>query len=120
MATQDKCCTLVPYFKIAPGEMENFKQLCQKLVAKTNDEPKCLYYGFSFNGELAYCREGYADASGVLAHLENIASLLDEILKISDLSRLEIHGVKEELEKLRQPLAHLKPQFFVLEYGFRH
>ena len=36
-----------------------------------------------------------------------------------ELTRLEIHGPEEELAKLREPLAHLKPQFFVLEYGFR-
>jgi len=32
---------------------------------------------------------------------------------------LEIHGSKEELAKLREPLAELNPQFFILEYGFR-
>jgi len=40
-------------------------------------------------------------------------------LKISELIRLEIHGPEQELEKLREPLAELKPQFFVLKYGFR-
>jgi len=38
---------------------------------------------------------------------------------MAELARLEIHGPEEELAKLRGPLAHLKPQFFVLEYGFR-
>ena len=26
---------------------------------------------------MAHCREGYADAEGVLAHLENVGELLD-------------------------------------------
>jgi hypothetical protein len=68
---------------------------------------------------LVHCREGYQDADGVLTHLQNVGALLVEALKISELTRLEIHGPKEELAKLREPLAHLKPQFFVLEYGFR-
>jgi len=34
-------------------------------------------------------------------------------LKIADLNRLEVHGPVAELEKLRTPLAHLKPAWFV-------
>jgi len=119
MATKDTCCTIVPYFKIASGKIEDFKALCERFVEKTNNEAKCLYYGFSFNGEQAYCREGYQDAEGVLTHLENVGSLLEEALKIAELTCLEIHGSETELAKLREPLVHLKPNFFVLEYGFR-
>jgi hypothetical protein len=67
-----------------------------------------------------HCREGYEDAEGVLFHLDNVGTLLNEALKISDLTRLEIHGPEEELAKLREPLAELNPEYFVLEYGFRH
>ena len=119
MATQDTCCSIVPYFKIYSSKIEAFKELCEKFVEKTNEEPKCLYYGFSFDGDQVHCREGYEDAEGVLTHLENVGSLLEEALKIADLTRLEIHGPEEELAKLREPLANLKPQFFTLEYGFR-
>ena len=119
MATQDKCCTIVPYFKVQSGKLEAFKALCEQFVEKTSAEPKCLYYGFSFDGDQVHCREGYEDAEGALAHLENVGSLLEEALKISDLTRLEIHGLEEELAKLRGPMADLKPQAFVLKYGFR-
>ncbi len=50
MATQDKCCTIVPYLKVLSGKLEAFKELCEKFVEKSKDEPKCLYYGFSFDG----------------------------------------------------------------------
>lgn len=119
MATQDKCCTIVPYFKVQSGKLEAFKMLCERFVEKTDEESKCLFYGFSFNEDLAHCREGYEDAEGVLAHLENVGSLLEEALKIADLTRLEIHGPEEELAKLREPLSSLSPRFFTLEYGFR-
>ena len=119
MATQDKCCTIVPYFKVQSGKLDAFKKLCEQLVEKTSTEPKCLYYGFSFAGDQAHCREGYADAEGALAHLENVGMLLQEAMKISEITRLEIHGPEEELAKLREPLAELQPQFFTLEYGFR-
>src|SRR5436190_11037755 len=119
MATQDRCCTVVPYFKVHAGRLESFKGLCEEFVEKSSSEPKCLYYGFSFDGDDAHCREGYADAEGVLTHLQNVGALLQELLKISDLTRLEVHGPPQELAKLRGPLADFKPQFFTLEFGFR-
>lgn len=119
MSTQDKCCTIVPYFKVSSGHLEEFKRLSEQFVEKTSGEKKCLYYGFCFNGDQAHCREGYADAEGLLAHLDNIGALLDEALKISEITRLEVHGPEQELEKLREPLAGLGPEYFTLEYGFR-
>lgn len=78
-----------------------------------------MFYGFSFDGNQAHCREGYQDAEGLLTHLDNIGTLLEEALEIADLTRLEIHGPESELAKLREKLADIKPQFFSLEYGFR-
>lgn len=118
MATNDKGVTIHPYFKVSTGKLEAFKELCEQFVGKSIQEPKCLYYGFSFDGDLAFCREGYEDAEGLLIHLENVGSLLEKALEISELIRLEIHGPEKELAKLREPLANLKPQFFTLEYGF--
>lgn len=119
MATDDTCCTIVPYFRVHDGKLPEFRALCEQFVAKTRSEPACLYYGFSFDGDQVHCREGYRDAEGLLAHLENVGELLQQALKISDVLRLEVHGPEGELQKLREPLADLKPQFFTLEYGFR-
>jgi len=119
MATEDKCCTIVPYFKVKDGKLDDFRALCDQFVEKTSTESKCLYYGFSFDDDMAHCREGYEDAGGLLAHLENVGDLLQQALTIADISRLEVHGPEEELVKLRGPLSDLNPQYFVLEYGFR-
>ncbi len=119
MATQDKCCTIVPYFKIHDGQLDAFRALCERFVEKTSEEAKCLYYGFSFDGDEVHCREGYEDADGLLAHLESVGTLIGEALEISDIIRMEVHGPDQELAKLREPLAELNPQFFALEYGFR-
>lgn len=119
MTTQDTGCSLAPYFKVNPGQLENFKTLCQQFVDKTHEEPGCLYYGFSFNGDQVHCREAYQNADALLAHLNNVGALLEKSLQIAELTRLEIHGPEAELAKLREPLAQLKPEFFTLEYGFR-
>lgn len=119
MATNDTCCTIVPYFKIHDGKLQAFREMCEQFVEKTSKEPKCLYYGFSFDGDQCHCREGYQDADGALAHLENVGAMLGELLKFAEMTRLEVHGPEAELAKLRGPLAGFKPQFFTLEYGFR-
>ncbi len=100
--------------------MDAFKALCEQFMAKVSNEPKCLYYGFSFDGDEAHCREGYADAEGMLYHNQNVAELFAEVQKVAAVTRLEVHGPKEELDKLREPLAKMQPKFFILEYGFRH
>lgn len=119
MATDDTCCTLVPYFKVHDGKLADFKALCERFVAKTGEEEKVLFYGFSFDGDQAHCREGYRDAAGILAHLDNVGPLLEEALSMAEITRLEVHGPEAELAQLREPLAALSPQFFTLEYGFR-
>jgi len=62
-----------------------------------------------------FCREGYESAKGVLAHLDHVGALLAEMLKVADLTRVELHGPADELEKLKRPLAHINPAWFALE-----
>lgn len=119
MATQDRSVSVHPYFKVNDGKMDAFKQLCERFVATTGTEPACLYYGFSFNGDEAFCREAYDGAEGALAHLANVGALLQEALTISSLTRLEVHGAAGELAKLQAPLAAFNPTYFTLEYGIR-
>jgi quinol monooxygenase YgiN len=107
--------TLHPYFKVHPGKLEAFKAGFPAFVEKTASEEKNLFYEFTVNGDEVFCREGYADAEGLLAHLENVGALLAEALKIADLVRLEVHGPAAQLEKLKAPLAHLNPAWFVAE-----
>jgi quinol monooxygenase YgiN len=104
--------TLHPYFKVHPGKLDAFKAGFPAFVEKTASEEKNLFYEFTVNGDEVFCREGYADAEGLLAHLENVGALLAEALKIADLIRVEVHGPAAELEKLKEPLAHLKPAWF--------
>ena len=112
MSSLSSFVSLHPYFKVHPGKLEAFKAGFAAFAEKTKGEPKNLFYEFSVNGDEIFCREGYVDAAGLLAHLENVGALLAEALKIADLVRLEVHGPAGELEKLKAPLAHLKPAWF--------
>jgi hypothetical protein len=106
-----------PYFKAHPAKLAEFKAAMPAFVEKAAGESKNLYYEFTCNGDEIFCREGYVGAEGVLTHLDNVGALLGEALKIADITRLEIHGPEEELEKLKRPLAHLNPAWFVSECG---
>ncbi|NJD34068.1 MAG: hypothetical protein FIA96_04410 [Betaproteobacteria bacterium] len=117
MPHADTCCSLVPYFDVAEGKLDEFKALGPKFVELTRTEPGCVFYAFSFSGQTAHCREGYDDAAALLAHLDNVGATLQEALKIAKLSRLEVHGPAAELDKLRGPLAGLNPQWFELVPG---
>ncbi|HUG10534.1 MAG TPA: hypothetical protein VMM36_05950 [Opitutaceae bacterium] len=119
MTTEDTCCTVVPYFEVPDDYMAAFEAKCDAFVASALKEPGCLYYGFSFNGNIAHCREGYANAEAVLTHVANVSEALGELLTHVKMTRLEVHGPEAELAKLRGPFAPFSPQFFVLECGFR-
>jgi hypothetical protein len=34
MATQDRCCTIHPYFKVNEGKLPAFKALCERFESK--------------------------------------------------------------------------------------
>lgn len=108
-----------PYFTVHPGKLEAFKAALPAFVAKTAAEDKNLYYDFTISGEVVFCREAYVGAEGLLAHLENVGALLGELLKIAELTRLEVHGTAAELERLKAPLADLKPAWFLFECGVK-
>jgi quinol monooxygenase YgiN len=107
--------SLHPYFKVHPGKLEAFRAGMPALVEKTKAEPKNLFYDFTISGDHVLCREGYVDAEGLLAHLANVDALLKEALKIAHLNRREVHEPAEQLDKLKGPLAGLKPTWFVRE-----
>ena len=115
MSVLSNFVSLHPYFKVHPGKLDAVKAGFPRFVEKTATEKDCLFYGFTVNGDEILCREGYTDAEGVLAHLDNIGALLAELLTMADLTRVEVHGLAAELEKLRAPLAHLNPKWFTLE-----
>ncbi len=109
--------TIHPYFKVHAGQMEAARAILAKFIEKTETESKCLYYEFTVNGDTVFCREGYEGAEGALAHLTNVSEPLGEMLQISDLIRLELHGSAAELEKLKEPLSSLSVDWFVYECG---
>jgi quinol monooxygenase YgiN len=119
MSQPTNIVSLHPYFKVHAGKMDASRALLPRFVAKTQEEKLCLWYDFTLEGDTVHCREAYIGAEGVAAHLDNVGALLDEMLKNSDLVRLEIHGPAAELDKLRPRCGPLNPAWFVLQCGIR-
>jgi quinol monooxygenase YgiN len=99
---------------VHPGKLEAVKAPFPRFVEKTATEEKVLFYESSVSGDEIFCREGYTDAEGLLAHLDNVGAVLAELLTMGDLTRIEVHGPATELEKLKKPLAHLNPAWFAI------
>jgi quinol monooxygenase YgiN len=106
--------SLHPYFKVPPDKLDALKAILPEFLAKTRDETGSLFYEFTINGDEVFCREGYVNAEALLMHLENVGEMLAAAQKMARLIRLEVHGPARELEKLKLPLEHLSPVWFVL------
>ena len=117
MNSIERSVSLHPYFKVRAGNLDAARALLPEFVAKTATEEKVLYYEFTINGDEVFCREAYADAGAALAHLTNVGALLDRMLALADLTRLEIHGPAAELARLKEPLEKLNPAWFAYECG---
>ena len=117
MSTFDNAVSIHPYFKIQEGQMEACKSFLAQFNERVANEEKCLYYNFTFKGDEMFCREAYRDAEGVHAHLENCGPVLAEFLKIAEVTRMELHGPAEELEKLKETFAAFNPDYFISECG---
>lgn len=117
MPTPAPTVSLHPYFQVRSGRLNEARALLREFVAKTTSEAEMVGYDFTISGEVVFCREYYLNADAVLAHLANVGPLLDRMLTLADLVRLEIHGPAAELEKLRAPLSALNPTWFTYECG---
>jgi hypothetical protein len=113
----DSMVSIHPYFKAKPGTMPRIKAVLAAFIAKTATEKDNLFYDFTINGDQIFCREAYRGAKGALAHLDNVAGPLGEMLKLADLTRIEIHGPAAELKKLKSPMAKLNPAWFIRQCG---
>jgi len=117
MVHPENVVSIHPYFRVNPGKMSEAKNLLHQMVARTLTESGNLYYDFTINGDVVFCREAYVGAEGLLTHVENIGPVLAELLKMAEVFRLEVHGTNANLEKLKGPLSAFKPEWFVFECG---
>ena len=54
-----------------------------------------------------------------IEHIENVGDIIEKALQISELIQFEIHGQKEDLDQLKEPLKDLDITYFEYLCGFR-
>lgn len=113
----DSAVTLCPYFKFNAGKAEEWKANAETFYEKTKTEDLMMYYGFSYEGERAHCRECYTDAKGLFAHLDNVGETFGKSLTMSSLERIECHAPAEQMEELKahKVLQSVKTEFWTLD-----
>ncbi len=119
MTDPSNVVSIHPYFKVKPGKLAEAKGFLAEMVSRTSTEPANLYYDFTINGDVVFCREAYVGAEGLLHHLDNVGPVLAEFLKIAEVLRVEIHGSAEAITKLKGPMAGLKPEYFEFFTGVK-
>jgi quinol monooxygenase YgiN len=117
MSLFDHSVSINPYFKISDQNRAAAKELLQTFCSLVRNEAGCLYYNFCFKGNVLTCREAYRDAAAVLAHIENCGEALGKFSQVAELFRIELLGPAEELDKLREPLAGMNPEYYVFDCG---
>lgn len=116
----DAHVTIVPYFTVPDGKMDEFKSLFPKFYAGVRaGTDECLYYGFAVRGNQVFCREGYMSADGALAHVGDVNEHLNAALGLVGEGGLDLSvmGPAAELEKMKGPLGLLGAKFWELESG---
>lgn len=117
MSTFKNSVSINPYFKISEENRVAALEMLKVFCDLVKNEPGCLYYNFAFKGNVMTCREAYVDAAAVLAHLANCGEALGKFVKIAELFRIEVLGPAAELDKLREHLDAMNPDYFVLDCG---
>lgn len=119
---EDSTVSFMPFFAIR--DAENFFDVCNRCIEQVKDEPLCLGYGFSVSAgpqqNMAFCRESFLNAQGVISHFHNIEILFKEgLCKYGELVSLQIHGPKDQLDKLREDpmIQEMCPDFYELMPG---
>jgi quinol monooxygenase YgiN len=106
-----------PYFRPREGQREALLALLPAFARRVDHEDGCLYYEFFTDGDLVYCREAYRDAAAFDAHLANVGDLLEQLLALATIDRLEVHGQDPEVDKVRAALGDLAPRCFTFLCG---
>eukprot|EP00931_Biecheleriopsis_adriatica_P070880 TRINITY_DN4470_c0_g1_i4.p1 TRINITY_DN4470_c0_g1~~TRINITY_DN4470_c0_g1_i4.p1 ORF type:complete len:771 (-),score=188.69 TRINITY_DN4470_c0_g1_i4:114-2426(-) len=115
----DRHVTLVPDFTVADGKIEELKQRLSAFYSQSNfSDEECIYLGCATSGNKVVCREGYKDASGVLAAYADAKAPIHAALEIGkEAASIALVGPAAELAKLKETFEALGVVFFETDAG---
>lgn len=121
MFKNDHYIAAFPRYKAHSEEdLSRLIELSNQSVEAAANAPACESYGYSIKGTTICFLEAWENPTALLAHLEKIKPhIIEEMLKISDVVQVDIHGPEEALEKIRKAVEPFGPTFYHFKYGFR-
>jgi quinol monooxygenase YgiN len=91
---------------INKGKLDKFKQVAKIFIERIElNEPDTVSYEWflTADADKCYILEWYRDSKALLAHLDNIRDLYEDLIEVSKITRLEVFG--NPSKEVRQ--AHL-------------
>uniref|UniRef100_A0A7S2FJ12 Uncharacterized protein n=1 Tax=Alexandrium andersonii TaxID=327968 RepID=A0A7S2FJ12_9DINO len=104
----DNAITMIPHFTFGTGDREKFTQHCvafHKVSVKTTDT---LFYGVCHKEGGACIRQGYRNASSMVSYVRESETTMTEVTKYSTLQRVEVHGTRRQLVKVKKQITQIK------------
>eukprot|EP00971_Amphidinium_carterae_P029183 574291-Amphidinium_carterae.1 len=90
--TQDTQVTILPYFTVPDGKMEEFKAGFKGCYSDSRAGTKALlYYGFAVCGNQVVVRESYKSAEAAVQHLKDVSDSVGKLLVLAGKSGLELN-----------------------------
>jgi len=113
---QNTSLMILPRFTVI--DKSKAEPILAEFVKKTRDnDPGCLYYGWSLCGDQLVCEEIYCNAAAVAAHLKNIGPQIGQITAegVCKLDSIELHGPAGEVEKCKKQFDPLGAKYFITD-----
>lgn len=107
-------------FQVCAGKWDAAHSLMEKICNHFGrSEAACLWYEFSTSDSQVTLMNAYTDAAAVEAHMQlaRTSGLLEGNASTLELVGYELHGPKEELDKLEEHFKPLKARFFYIQKG---
>ena len=107
--------------RIHEGKLEEFKKLAEQSIKVVGEkEPDTFIFNWYLNDQETECTvlECFKDSDAMLAHLGNVAHMIQPILEVSDVVQVELHG--EPSKELIDAFGAFKIQRFHYFSGAQH
>jgi len=108
----DQVVVICPYFKVSPEQFGLWKKHCDNFHKAAMEIDGMLYYGMAFNDSGVYIRQGFRTVAALLEDLGRADGSMTEPLKHSALQRVEVHGTRRQLVKVKSKIGCRCSQFF--------
>lgn len=93
--------TMHPHYKVK--NWEQAQPIVQEIIEKAAREPGCVLYSWHVDGDSLVCREAFLDSNALFRHLVMAGPLREALIAgPTAIERIEVHGPKTEITKIKQ------------------